>query len=71
MSIFIDVLPITKKEIELSLYYYQKYQKDSIGPRDIIHVATMLNHDIEMIISVDRHFDLIKEVNRIDPLELI
>ena len=71
MDLDIDVLPITKKDIELSLYYYQKYQKDGIGPRDMIHVATMLNNDIEKIISVDKHFDLIKEVNRIDPLELI
>ena len=66
----IDVLPVTKKDIEIALYYYQKYQKSGVSPRDIIHVATMLNSGIGMIVSVDKHFDMIEEVNRIDPFDL-
>ena len=66
----IEVLPVTKKDIEIALYYYQKYQKSGVSPRDIIHVATMLNSGIGMIVSVDKHFDMIEEVNRIDPFDL-
>ena len=71
MDIGIDILPVTKKDIEVSLYYYKKYRKDGITPRDMIHVATMLNNDTGKIISVDKHFDVIEEVERIDPLDIV
>jgi predicted nucleic acid-binding protein len=70
MDIVFEVLPITKKVIEISLYFYQQYQNKGISPRDIIHVATMTQNGIEKIVSVDRHFDLIEEVQRIDPSKL-
>ena len=70
MDIRFDVLPVTKKVIEVSLYFYQQYQNKGISPRDIIHVATMIQNDIKKIVSVDRHFDFIEEVQRIDPSEL-
>ena len=71
MDIGIDILPVTKKDIEVSLYYYKKYRKDGITPRDMIHVATMLNNDTGKIISVDKHFDVLEEVERIDPLDIV
>jgi len=71
MELDIDVLPILKKDIEVSLYYYQKYRGDSISPRDLIHAATIRNNGIEKIVSVNKHFDLIEEVDRIDPHKLI
>lgn len=70
MDIRFDVLPVTKKVIEVSLYFYQQYQNKGISPRDIIHVATMVQNDIKKIVSVDRHFDVIEEVQRIDPSKL-
>ena len=70
MDIRFDVLPVTKKVIEVSLYFYQQYQNKGISPRDIIHVATMIQNDIKKIVSVDRHFDVIEEVQRIDPFKL-
>ena len=71
MDIGIDILPVTKKDIEVSLYYYQKYGESGITPRDMIHVATMLNNDTSKIISVDKHFDVIDEVERVDPLDMV
>ncbi|MCD4846439.1 MAG: type II toxin-antitoxin system VapC family toxin [Methanosarcinales archaeon] len=70
MDIGFDVLPVTKKVVEVSLYFYQQYQNKGISPRDIIHVATMMQNDIKKIVSVDRHFDIIEEVQRIDPSRL-
>jgi len=40
-------------------------------PRDIIHAATMVQNGLETIVSVDKHFDIIKEVQRIAPSDLI
>lgn len=70
MDIGLDVLPITKKEIEISLYLYKQYQNKGVSPRDIIHIATMMQNGIEKIVSVDRHFDVIEEVERINPFKL-
>lgn len=40
-----------------------------IDVRDAIHIACMLNNNIETIISADHHFDKVKEIERIDPLD--
>jgi len=39
-----------------------------IETRDSFHAATMRNNAIGEIISVDRHFDLIPKIKRIDPM---
>jgi len=41
-----------------------------LEPRDAIHAAVALNHDLEAIISADRAFDEMTEIKRLDPLEL-
>ena len=41
-----------------------------LEPRDAIHAAVVLNHDLEAIISADRAFDEMTEIKRLDPLEL-
>ena len=43
---------------------------NGITSRDAIHAATMINNGINEIISTDPHFDLIREIKRIDPLKL-
>lgn len=39
----------------------------NIRPRDAIHVACALEHDINKIISFDGDFDIIKEIERSEP----
>ena len=41
-----------------------------LEPRDAIHAAVVLNHNLEGIISADRAFAQITEIKRLDPLEL-
>lgn len=41
----------------------------AIGPRDAFHVATMLENKISTIVSYDHHFDLVKDIKRIEPEE--
>ena len=67
----LNVLPVTKKDIEISLYFYQQYQEKGVLPRDIIHAATMVQNGLETIVSVDKHFDIIEEVQRIAPSDLM
>jgi hypothetical protein len=56
---FIDIA----KMIELSQSYPE------ISPRDLIHVATATRNNVDGILSVDRDFDRIKEIKRVDPRE--
>jgi predicted nucleic acid-binding protein len=42
-----------------------------MAPRDWLHLAVMLNNGITEIISVDRHFDDIEGITRIDPRKLV
>ena len=63
------VLPITKKEIEQTVILHERYPQ--LSSRDAIHVATMMNHSIKDLISVDRDFDSQKEVCRIDVFDLV
>jgi len=39
----------------------------NIRPRDAIHVACALEHDINKIISFDGDFDIVKEIERSEP----
>ncbi|MBU1262648.1 type II toxin-antitoxin system VapC family toxin [bacterium] len=63
------ILPINKDEIEIAIELLKKHYP-LIYTRDAIHVATMLNHGIDKIISTDKHFDILTEIKRIDPLNL-
>lgn len=40
-----------------------------LSPRDAIHGAVVINSNLEGIISTDKDFDNIKEINRFDPQE--
>ncbi len=65
MSVCSQILPIHEKDLSLALELLEAYPR--IATRDAFHAATMINYGIKEIISVDRHFDLIPKINRIDP----
>jgi len=71
MDLGFNVLPVIKKDIEISLYFYQQYRDKGVLPKDIIHAATMVQNGLETIVSVDKHFDIIEEVQRMAPSDLI
>ncbi len=67
-----SVLPVTARDVEDSIHLYHKYINNEVPPRDTLHLAVMLNNDIDKIITVDKHFGtVIREVERIDPKTLI
>lgn len=61
-----NILPVNPDDVFLAQALSKKY--NSIKPRDLLHAATMINNNIKDILSADREFDKIKEINRIDPL---
>ncbi|MBA7473773.1 Ribonuclease VapC13 [subsurface metagenome] len=62
------MFPITTDDVDLALELLQRYR--NIQPRDAIHAAVMLNNGLTTIYSTDSHFDEIKGIKRIDPIEL-
>ena len=64
-----EVLPIderhTSRALELLL------ENGELSPRDAIHIATMEGQGLDRLISTDRDFDAVAQVERIDPAEFL
>ncbi len=49
---------------------FRRYGPQGVKARDCVHVAVMRAHNLSHIISVDRDFDRIPGIVRLDPLDL-
>ncbi len=65
MSISSRILSVTREDTTLAMDLLESHPR--IQTRDAFHAATMINNDIEQIISADCHFDVIPRIKRIDP----
>lgn len=65
LKVVSGLLPVEQEVIEKYLSLVKKYPK--VESRDLIHAATCLVYGFDRIVSVDTHFDRIKEVKRLDP----
>ncbi len=63
----LDILPVTRKDMVIALSLLKEYPL--ISTRDAVHAATMINNEVEEIISTDSHFDLIQGIKRFKPEE--
>jgi predicted nucleic acid-binding protein len=68
LSVMGTVLPVTCREISRSLQLQRSYA--FLSPRDAVHVAVMEGAGLKQIVTADRHFDRVREVQRVDPLRL-
>ena len=66
---FPDPFPITNEVVLAARFLLARYP--GIGPRDAIHAAAVIVHDLEGIISTDRGFDQIAEITRFDPKDIV
>ncbi len=66
LSLFAPPLPITAATFARALALTAP---ERLGANDRIHVATCLEHGIAAVLSADRGFDAIAEIERIDPLD--
>ncbi len=64
------VLGVGRPEVEALIALAEKYGRCGVRPRDLVHAAVMVRNGIKKIVTADAHFDLIEEVERIDPLSL-
>ena len=69
-SLVPETLPVSSQDVSEAIKLYEKYHSQDIKSRDAIHTAVMENNKVTQIISVDKHFDLIEGVSRIDPIDL-
>jgi len=64
----LTVLPITLSDVKLAVRLFEEYHKKGLKVRDAIHSAVMKNNKLTKIITVDKDFDVITFVTRIDPI---
>lgn len=69
LNLFENILLITTEDLNQLIFLLKKY--DFLISRDALIVANMINQNIRNIISTDKIFDKIEEVNRIDPSDFI
>ena len=62
------LLPIGEAEVRRTIKLMETYPH--LSPRGAIHAAVMLNNSISEILSVDRDFDAIQGVRRLDPTDV-
>ena len=67
LELGLEILSISSDDVLAMIALAEVYKGKTISPRDLVHVSVMTNHGIKKIVSVDSHFDLIREVTRIDP----
>lgn len=58
-----DVLPIERADAEAAKDIVLRYA--SLSARDAVHVAVMVRHDIEQVMTFDRGFDTHPEIERL------
>ena len=63
----LTVLPVGKAEMELAVAIYHEKQAAGLPPRDAIHAAVMRQNAIRRVISTDPHFDVLEDIERVDP----
>lgn len=61
-----EVLPVTLADMQRAFDLVARYGT-TIKSRDAVHAATVLNHGLKHVISVDSHFDAIEGITRVDP----
>ena len=68
LTLMDTVLPITREDVIRSLGLQRAYP--FLPPRDALHVAVMLGAGLHQMITADRHFDKVEEIERVDPTRL-
>jgi predicted nucleic acid-binding protein len=67
-TIIPTTLPVTLADVRRVRLLVERYP--TLKARDLVHAAVMLENDLSSILSTDRHFDEMIEIERIDPHDL-
>jgi uncharacterized protein len=66
-SLVTTVLAVTPEDFARALIFHRQYP--DLMARDSLHLASLHNNRITHIVSVDKHFDNLPGITRIDPLD--
>jgi predicted nucleic acid-binding protein len=64
-----EVLPVTNHDVLEACSLLEAHS--SLGARDALHAAVMKNSQVHVLVSVDRDFDVIPDLKRIDPMQAL
>ena len=64
-AIFTPLLPVTDEAFRLALSLRAK----GLGPADRLHAGTCLAHAVEVVVSTDSAFSVVRGLRRVDPLD--
>lgn len=67
----VEILPIGREELQILMALAEKYGGKGVHPRDLVHASVMISNGVRKIITADTHFDLLAEVERVDPLKFL
>jgi uncharacterized protein len=59
------VLPVTGDDVLAACKVLDKHPQ--LAARDALHVAVMKAHQVQTLISVDKDFDVIRDIKRLEP----
>ena len=64
-----DLLPVERADLQMAADLSERYP--DLPARDAVHAAIVMRRKLAGIVSADRHFDEMSEVERIDPLQAL
>jgi predicted nucleic acid-binding protein len=64
-----EVLPVTSHDVLEACSLLEAHA--GLGARDALHAAVMRNSQVHLVISVDRDFDAIPDLKRIEPAQAL
>jgi uncharacterized protein len=64
-----EVLPVTREDVLEARRMREAHA--GLGARDALHAAVMKNSELHVLVSVDRDFDVLPELKRIEPAQAL
>jgi predicted nucleic acid-binding protein len=64
-----NVLPVTTEDVREACCLLETYS--GLGARDALHAAVMKNSQVHLLVSIDRDFDVLPELKRIEPAQAL
>lgn len=64
-----EVLPVTTNDVLGACRLLEAHS--GLSARDALHAAVMMNSQLHLLVSVDRDFDVLPELKRIDPVRAL
>jgi predicted nucleic acid-binding protein len=68
-DLVVDVLPVTRDDVLEACRLLETHA--GLGARDALHAAVMKNSAVHMLVSVDRDFDVVPDLKRIEPAQAL